>query len=351
MPHAYSVFMDRQLSNIRDNALGAKVVLVTGAGRGIGAAVAQDAARHGATVVVCDVDAAAAAETTAAISGDGGAAVAATADVSDWASVGDLIDATVRDLGSLDGLVNNAGRFAMAPMQESTPQMWSDMIATNILGVAICGQLAARQMLAQGSGSIVNVTSGAHAGMHGMSVYAATKGAVASLTYTWALELAEAGIRVNAVSPMAETRMMSVNREFTRHRDSTAPELPTAPPASANAPVISYLLSALSAGISGQVVRVSGGDIALCAHPAVIVPVLHREEWTLQQVRAAFDSYLGGRQFPAGLAGIQAPRLVTVEDPGWRASAGTLTGPGGSPGTGPSGLAATTAPGGEGGPR
>jgi NAD(P)-dependent dehydrogenase (short-subunit alcohol dehydrogenase family) len=309
-------------SYIQDNyLLNGKVVLVTGAGRGIGAAVAHDAARHGATVVVCDVDAAAATETEEAIGRQGGAAVAKTADVSDWASVGRLVDATVSEFGSLDGLVNNAGRFAMAPMEESTPEMWADMLATNVLGVAICGQLAARQMLAQGSGSIINVTSGAHAGMPAMSVYGATKGAVASLTYTWALELAPGGIRVNALSPMAETRMMNVNREFCRMHHSCAPEIPAQPSPGANAPVVTYLLSDLSAGVTGQVVRINGGDLALSAHPAVLVPVLHRDEWTLEAVRAAFDACLAGRQFPAGLTGMATPRFVNPEEDGWRVDA------------------------------
>lgn len=312
--------------------LAGRVVLVTGAGRGIGAAVAHDAARHGATLVVCDVDADAATETAEAICRDGGAAVAKTADVSDWASVDDLVGATVSGFGSLDGLVNNAGRFAMAPMEQSTHEMWAGMLATNVLGVAICGQLAARQMMAQGSGSIVNVTSGAHAGLPGMSVYGATKGAVASLTYTWALELAAHGIRVNALSPMAETRMMNVNREFRRLHQSDAPEMPAQPSPSANAPVVTYLLSDLSAGVTGQVVRINGGDLALSAHPAVLAPVLHRDEWTLEAVHAAFDAHLADRQFPAGLTVIAVPRFIDPEADDWRidaadidaASAGTL---------------------------
>lgn len=306
--------------------LAGRVVVVTGAGRGIGAAVAAHAAAEGATVLVCDVDGPCAEETVARIDADGGRARVRVLDVTDYASVEAVLTQAVDEFGSVDGLVNNAGRFAMAAMEDSTLTMWQDMLATNVVGVAICGQLAARHMVAQGSGSIVNVTSGAQSGMSGMSVYGATKGAVASLTYTWAVELGPRGVRVNAVSPMAATRMIDVNRAY-RASTPGMGELAPPPPAAANAPVVTFLLSDLARSVNGQVLRVTGGDLALMTHPAVIAPVLHREEWSPEQIALAFDQRLAAETFPAGLVGQPAPQLVEPDSPGWRVAADDLAPP------------------------
>lgn len=275
--------------------LATKTIVVTGAGRGIGAAIARDTAAHGANVVVSDVDVDRAHLTAQQIRDGGGVAQARQVDVSDWSSVAELVEATVADFGSLDGMVCNAGRFSMGPMEDSTPAMWEEMIGTNLLGVAICGQTAARRMLTQGSGAIVTVTSGAQCGMPAMSVYGATKGAVASLTYTWALELGPRGIRVNAMSPMADTRLMDVNREY-RAQYPGGEQLPSQPAPEANAPVVTFLLSDLARDVNGQVVRINGGDLALMSRPAVLSPVLRRDVWTPETIAEAFHTQLVSEQ-------------------------------------------------------
>src|SRR5207253_11354170 len=123
-----------------------------------------------------------------------------------------------------------------------------------------CGTHAIRRMLAQGGGTIINVSSGAHLGMRHMAAYGATKGGVASLTYTWALDLAPHGIRVNAISPIADTRMADALGPRAR-RPGWPPEH--------TAPLVSFLLSDPSRGISGQVIRLNGRQLGLIAHPAV----------------------------------------------------------------------------------
>lgn len=297
--------------------LAGRVIIVTGAGRGIGAAIADHAAAHGATMLVCDIDIDCAEQTASNIRAAGGDAHARLLDVTDQVNVEETVAQAVAEFGSVDGLVNNAGRFAMASMEDSTIGMWQDMLATNVLGTAICGQAAARHMAARGSGSIVNITSGAQSGMAAMSVYSATKGAVASLTYTWALELGPRGVRVNAVSPMAATRMMDVNHEFrAQHPEMGA--LPPQPSATSNAPAVTYLLSDLSSGLNGQVIRVTGGDLGVMTHPSVVTPVVHRDEWSVELIAEAFDQALSNHLVPAGLIGLELARLLEPEAEGWR---------------------------------
>jgi NAD(P)-dependent dehydrogenase (short-subunit alcohol dehydrogenase family) len=183
--------------------LAGKAVVVTGAGRGLGRAYAHLAAQEGASVVVNDIHADVAEAVTAEIVRDGGQAVTAVADVSDWAAAEALIGRCVTEFGAIHGLVNNAGLFSMADGWELGQAHVDELVRTNIVGVMACGTFALRRMVPQGFGSIVNITSGAHLGMLHMSVYGATKGAVASLTYTWSMEAGSSGVRVNAVSPLA----------------------------------------------------------------------------------------------------------------------------------------------------
>jgi NAD(P)-dependent dehydrogenase (short-subunit alcohol dehydrogenase family) len=201
--------------------------------------------------------------------------------------------------------VNNAGLFRMARVDEQTEDDLRQLVEVNVLGTAFCGVHAARRMLARGRGSIVNVTSGAHAGIAAMGAYGATKGAVASLTYNWAIDLGGSGVRVNAVSPMARSRMVDTTARYFESRQ--LPMYPgELPPPEANAPVVIYLLSDAAEGVHGQIVRIEGRQLSLLTHPAVMVPVLEADEWTIARVSDAFDRDLKQRQFPLGLLGMSA---------------------------------------------
>jgi NAD(P)-dependent dehydrogenase (short-subunit alcohol dehydrogenase family) len=280
-----------------------KAVIITGAGQGIGEATALLAASLGASVLVNDIDADAAESVAAAIRDKGGRAHAHAADISQWSAGQALVDACLRRFGQLDGLVNNAGLFKIASLQDSTEADFASTMAVNLVGAAACAKAAAEHMLTRKSGAIVNIVSGAQCGMLGLGAYGASKGALASLTYAWAIELEGTGVRLNAVSPMANTQMATKTRDYL---SSFAIPLPdSVPPASANAPVICYLLSDASAAIHGQVVRIDGAVLALMTHPAIIAPVLERDVWTTDAVAEAFTSNLSTRQQRLGVVQVE----------------------------------------------
>jgi NAD(P)-dependent dehydrogenase (short-subunit alcohol dehydrogenase family) len=279
-----------------------KAIVMTGAGRGIGAACAKLAATLGARVAVNDIDASEAEATAAAIRAGGGQAIAHRADIARWDEAKGLIDRSVAEWGRIDGLFNNAARFSMARLDELTEGDLRGLLEANVVGTFACTRHAIDHMKRQGRGSIVNVTSGAHMGMLAMSAYGATKGAVASATYTWALEFAGTGIRVNALSPRAETRMAKVALDYSGVR--RAPGLPP----ENNAPLVCYLLSDAAEAVTGQIVRIDDKTLSLIAHPAIALPSLEGE-WTVGAIAKAFREELAVRQFPAG---IRSVRVVPV---------------------------------------
>ncbi|MGE0153665.1 MAG: SDR family NAD(P)-dependent oxidoreductase [Reyranellaceae bacterium] len=186
------------------NRLAGKVALITGAGAGIGRAAALLFARHGASIGVLDLSAAAAEETVGQIAAAGGAAMAVAADVTGEASVKAAVDRVVQRFGRLDVLYNNAGgsgardgTVADAPSEE----FWNAM-RLNVFGTWLCSRYALPHIAAAGGGAIVNTSSiVALKGIAGKHAYAAAKGAIVSLTRTMAVEYAPQKIRVNAVAP------------------------------------------------------------------------------------------------------------------------------------------------------
>ena len=212
-----------------------KAVVITGSGRGIGAASAKGVARQGASVVVNDVDADAANSTVEAIRAEGGVAVACIADITDWDESRRLIQSCIDAFGKIDGLVNNAALFHHGRLDELDRKALRALVDVNIIGTMYCASHAVKPMLAQGSGSIVNFTSDLHMGVATLGIYAATKGAVASMVYTWSLELAGTGVRVNAVSPSGATRMvLQAFDDETQARQAFS----KFPPPEANSPVV-----------------------------------------------------------------------------------------------------------------
>lgn len=283
-------------------ALEGKAVVITGAGAGLGAAYARHAASLGAAVVVNDLAPDAAMRVAAELTAAGARAIARPGDVSSWSFAGELVDSCVDAFGALDGLVNNAGLLRPAGLLDMSESDLRRMIDVNICGLVACATRAARVMIAKGRGSIINIASGSHAGDIGLGGYAATKGAVASLTYSWAMELADSGVRVNAVSPLAQTAMAQENLAFIARR-STGRQPPAAalPDPAASAPVVSFLLSERSAAINGQIVRITGDTLSLMTHPAIAPPAL-KGDWTFEAVCEAFADVLSSRQRPLGLS-------------------------------------------------
>lgn len=293
-----------------------KSIVVTGAGRGLGRAYAHLASTEGASVVVNDVDGDVAKEVTEEIVANGGRAVTAVADVSDWSAAEAVIGRAVEEFGAIHGLVNNAGRFAMADGWELDESHVTELVMTNVVGVAACGTFAMRRMLEQGFGSIVNIVSGAHFGIPHMSVYGATKGAVASFTYGWSLDLEGTGVRVNAVSPLARTRMGASTAEFYRTHGLGVIDNEGSPDPALNAPLVVFLLSDAAVGITGQIVRIERDQLAVVAHPAVRDPVL-RGDWTVPNIEKAFAETLRGYTVPVGMAPLLRAEYLTGASAFW----------------------------------
>jgi 3-oxoacyl-[acyl-carrier protein] reductase len=181
--------------------LNGKVAIVTGASKGIGAAIAKALAKQGASVVVNFASSRASAETVVEdISAAGGRAIAVQGDVSKAADAQALVDTALREFGRLDVLVNNSGVYEFAPIEALTEDHYRRQFDVNVLGVLLATQ-AASPHLGEGA-SIINISSAiTHVNTPGAAAYAGTKGAVNAISGVLANELAPRKIRVNAVSP------------------------------------------------------------------------------------------------------------------------------------------------------
>jgi 2-deoxy-D-gluconate 3-dehydrogenase len=202
-------------------SLKGKNALVTGSQTGLGAGMAIGLAQAGANVVVHGINTKGIAEVCEAVRAAGSRPVEAVADVSDAKACVELVEFTVKELGSIDILINNAGIIRRAPAAEFSEKDWADVIEINLTAVFRFCQLAGRHMLAQGSGKIINVASllSFQGGVFVPS-YAAAKGGVAQFTKTLANEWASKGINVNAIAPgyMATDNTAALRADANRSR-------------------------------------------------------------------------------------------------------------------------------------
>ncbi len=243
-----------------------RAAIVTGAGNGLGRAIAEKLAAEGAAVMLADLDGAAAETAAAAITSVGGIAAAIRADVSDPVQVDRMVAETVNRFGRLDAMVSNAGIGGTYAFIEQPLDHWQRVLAVNLTGPLLCGQAAARQMLRQGQGGrIVNIASvsGIRAGV-GRTAYGTSKAGVIGLTAQMALELGPHRITANAVAPgpvdteltrgmhTAETRQAYIER-IPAGRYGTPEEIAAA---------VAFLASDGAAYINGQVLCVDGGYVA-----------------------------------------------------------------------------------------
>jgi len=241
---------------------------------------------------VTDVAAEGAEEVAAEIGGCGAQARACVGSVAEWGRAGELVATCVREYGAVDGLVNNAGVLMLAPAWDGTEDSIRRVVEVNLLGALFVGTHAVRAMVDQGSGSIVNITSSAQLGLPTMGTYGATKGALASLTYGWSVDLGGHFVRVNAYAPVARTAMAEMSPVL-------PPDIPD--PAD-NAAVVTYLLSDRSDGITGQVVQRRGNRLVVLAHPRLTDHGADADAWTVDAVLERFDPVLRQHQEPVGYA-------------------------------------------------
>jgi 3-oxoacyl-[acyl-carrier protein] reductase len=241
-----------------------KVAIVTGASKGIGAGIAKALAAEGATVVVNYASSKEGADhVVAEIVGKGGKAVAVQGDVSKVSDVQRLFAETKKAFGRLDVLVNNAGVYQFAPLGEITEEQFHRQFNTNVLGLILATQEAARQFGSEG-GSIINIGSTASTVTPPMTaVYTATKGAVDAVTHVLAKELGPKKIRVNSINPgMVETEGAHtsgvIGSDFQKQVESQTPLGRIAQPEDI-APIAVFLASQDSGWLTGETLLASGG--------------------------------------------------------------------------------------------
>jgi len=242
-----------------------KVVLLTGGGSGIGRATVQVLARDGARVVLCDRNAEGGHETVALVEAEGGEALFVEADVKDAADMQRVVDATVARFGALHGAVNNAAAGGGFRFIEDLPEAsWDRVMDVNLKGVHHCMKAQIPAILDCGGGSIVNVAS--VSGMRGeatQAAYSASKGGLIALTKSAAAELAQRGVRVNAVCP-GGIRTPAIATYFEQVPEAEAASVATHAMRRLGEPeeigdAIAWLCSDRSSFVTGHALVVDGG--------------------------------------------------------------------------------------------
>lgn len=283
-------------------------VIVTGAARGIGRALAVSLSAAGARLIVNDLDEQLLEDLVEEIRRCGREVVSVAGSVADWSVAESLVNKAVECYGQLDGLVNNAGLHYSAEPWLEHPDKIKNLYEVNVLGATYCGVNALKIMVAQRHGAIVNLSSGAHLGVEKQATYSASKGAVASLTYGWSIDAAPYGVRVNAIAPLAHTRMTealtqyntSAQRNTSQNADVNAHQVDVNQPESI-APLVEYLLSDFSAQISGQLIRFDGEALSILRHPQISDKHYHDSDWDLYKVSEVFSQLGNDGLEPVGL--------------------------------------------------
>lgn len=242
---------------------GSKVAIVTGAGQGIGKAIALRLVRDGANLAVVDINPETAEATAREIEGLGRRAIAIKTDVSNSEQVNKMVEQTVRDFGTVDILVNNAAFVAEVPQNfiDETEEYWDRVIAVCLKGVILCSRAVLDTMIEKQGGKIVNISSDAgRVGQPGQTVYAGTKGGIIAFTKSLAREVARHGINVNCVSPGAtDTPAFQKNPEKVKEAVPKGIPLRRIAKPEDIAGAVAFLCSIDADYITGQVLSVSGG--------------------------------------------------------------------------------------------
>ncbi|MFF0585094.1 SDR family oxidoreductase [Streptomyces sp. NPDC003781] len=296
-----------------------KVAVVTGSGRGLGLAYARALAAAGAAVVVNDVDADVVDEAVGAITAAGGRATGVVAAVGDSEAAERITDTAVRTFGQLDVLVTNAGILRDRVLWKMTDDDFDSVIKVHLRGTFTCARAAAVRMREQGEGGrLVLISSPAgQRGNFGQTNYAAAKAGIVAMARTWALELARAGITVNAVVPVAATEMTKTVPAF-------APAIEEAERTGAPLPdwlrkdeglgtvedvagLITFLASDAAKDVTGQAIGIGGDRLALWAHPKEKAVALTDGGWSAEVIGEHWHDGVGADPETYGIPAPKAP--------------------------------------------
>jgi NAD(P)-dependent dehydrogenase (short-subunit alcohol dehydrogenase family) len=308
-------------------SLEGKVAIVTGSGRGLGLAYAQELARRGAAVVVNDVNAETAADAVASIEADGGRAVAVVAPVGPTETAKQLVRTAVDTFGRLDILVTNAGILRDTVLWKMSDDDFDSVITTHLRGTFTTAREAAIHMREAGEGGRI-ICIGSPTGQRGnfgQTNYAAAKAGIVGMVRTWAMELKRAGITANAVIPVAATAMTATVPYFAAavEAEQKGEQMPaffrhdlgfgTSDDVSG---LIAYLASDAAADVTGQAIGVGGDRIQLWSHPEPVATAYHEGGWSYEALVEGFADAVGdlqsvGESFPPLPEDLQRPAPTT----------------------------------------
>lgn len=239
-----------------------QVALVSGAGNGIGRAIAEYLAQEGCRVAVLDRDGSAAQDVAAGIESRAGRAIALAVDVTDSCSVAEAVRATSEKLGGLHIVVNNAGFSMDAPVDSMSDEQWHKVLDVTLTGAFHCVRHAVPLLKAQGYGRIINMASRAHFGDVNKTNYSSAKAGLIGMTKSLSLELGPLGVTVNAVAPgIIETPRLRALPYLAGIEERSKAAMPIKRFGTVDevARLVAFLASTHSGFISGEVVHISGG--------------------------------------------------------------------------------------------
>jgi NAD(P)-dependent dehydrogenase (short-subunit alcohol dehydrogenase family) len=272
-----------------------KNVAVTGAGRGIGRAVALACAAEGANVVVADIGvemdgsdpkSEVAEQVAKEIEAAGGTAIALSADVTSMVDGARIVNTAVEEWGTIDGVVCPAGILRERMLFNMSEDEWDAVIDVHLKGHFTVFRAATEVMREQRSGSLVGFTSGAFQGSIAQSNYSAAKGGIVSLVRSAAAGMRKYGVRANAIAPVAKTRMsdnVPMSIEMGEAEDV--------------APMVVYLLSDAAKEVTGQIYTAVGGRLAVWNQPQEVREISTDGRWSPDEIAARFDE-LGQERMP-----------------------------------------------------
>ncbi|MFD9669704.1 4-hydroxyphenyl-beta-hydroxyacyl-CoA dehydrogenase [Rhodococcus sp. NPDC059968] len=295
-----------------------KVAVVTGSGQGLGLAYAKDLVRHGAAVVINDVNQTTADAAVAEITAAGGRAVAVVAPVGSTETAQKLVAGAIEAFGRLDVMVTNAGILRDKVLWKMTDDDFDAVINVHLRGTFTCVREAVLKFREQGDGGRI-ICIGSPAGQRGnfgQTNYSGAKSGIVGMVRTWALELQRAGITANAVCPVAATAMTETvpflapyiagMRNGEPLPDLIRREVGLGTPEDA-AGIISFLASDAAAEITGQAFAVGGDRLALWSHPELTAAEYHDNGWSADDIAAQWAATFGdavqsvGEEFPEEL--------------------------------------------------